>query len=318
MGSPQLNSRTTSGIPYAVMAGFPRIFGEDLLTTKTVEKYIIRSSDAAAFYTESFPAPVIQGDFITLPFRRRMPGSGFFITKTVEFGPFREERTWDPLGFDPENEEKHDEFCMVTINYETMLESDANPRDPEKPETFLDRQMNAGGEFLTINPKKTAVADVPIGTEATGSDGEPNKDMLMPIIKAVPIQEWTMRWNFAVAPNWEKLIGQLGTVNDDEYVFLENAEVETVLYTGVSAAQTHSWTGRKDEEAEESTVTTWNLDLKFSQRRIEEADEVFGWNHVWSPDKQKFIKPLLGDRQLYRESLFLDLFTADPDVIASF
>lgn len=312
----QLNRTTDGGISFSLMAGYPKITAEDLFNTKAVEKIVIKMSDAPAFYNECFPFPIVRGNFIELPARRRMPGTGFLITKTANFEPFTGELPGDPLVADAANSVKYDQYCMVTINYEVMLESDDNPRDPEKPETFLIRQLNAGGEFMTINPKKTGIADVDAGTEASGGNSTANKDMLMPFVKVVPTIEWSMTWPFAIAPNWTEIFDQLGTVNDGQYLFLNSAEVETVLFAGVSGSQTHFWTGKLDTDAEVSNITSWSLDLKFSQRRIKDGTKIYGWNHVWSPDKQKFVKPTIGDKQLYVLSDFEDLFTADPAVIA--
>jgi hypothetical protein len=309
-----LNFATDGGIRYALMEGYPTITGEDLMRTSAVEKYLMQSGDAAAFYRESFPPPELTGGYVDLPPRRRMPGSNFLITKRLNFEPFPKERTTRffagaPVG----TPDPHSNLCLVTIDYETMLESDANPRQANRPETFLERSMSAGGEFLMINPKKIDIADVPVGQSAAqSSNKEANEDFLMPVPKSVVTAEWSCKWTYAISPDWAEIFAQLGTVNQTEFDFLEGASRETVMFAGVSGSQRYFWGGGDDPSSTtDDWESLWELEFKFSQRQINGATGlVAGWNHVWSPKKQKFIKPLLNGEELYSQSNFLDLFKA--------
>jgi hypothetical protein len=318
-----LNYTTDGGIRYALMEGYPTIAGEDLMRTSASEKYLIQAGDAAAFYRESFPPPSIAGGYVDLPARRRMPGSNFLITKKLNFEPFPKERTTRFFAGAPAGTpDPHSNLCLVTIDYETMLESDANPRQANRPETFLERSMTAGGEFLMINPKKLDIVDAPVGqTISIGQGGgptivniskEPNEDFLMPIPKSVVTAEWSCKWTYALSPDWTEIFAQLGTVNKTEYVFLENASRETVMFAGVSGAQRYFWGGGDDpSDTTDEWASLWELEFKFSQRQINGGSGIVaGWNHVWSPKKQKFIKPLLNSEELYTSSDFLDLFKA--------
>jgi len=146
---------TVGGVPYRLMGGYPKISQSDE-GTRVSEQYLIKSSDAGKFSAESFPPPVVFENFGAIQQRRRMPGSGYFITKNVSFKPQSEELVWDPMLVygDVSKNEAFDPYCLVDIEYETQKDSDSTKQDKDDPTTFLERSISAGGQWLSLPPQK--------------------------------------------------------------------------------------------------------------------------------------------------------------------
>lgn len=304
---------TAGGIPYKLVQGYPKISGDENGTTAT-EKYLIASSNVAAFYLESLPPPILFLNFFVLPARRRMPGTGFLITKRVDFEPHSGQLPGDPFLVDPDKPASYDDLYAVTIQYETMQESDDDERDETDPRTFLEHSINAGGEFLSIPSNKTTVdpKDVENNAPTSDEDGnplpaaeEPNEDRNMPILWQVPTLEHNLRWDFVLSPPWERIFKMMGTVNSQAVDLFFDAPAETVMFMGVSGSQTYLWDGAS------ARVQPWKLDFKFSQRHIEENGFKYGWNHVYSPKKGQWVKVRRANGlPLYQSENHLDLFKA--------
>ena len=305
---------TNGGIRYALMNGFPILSGsQDAM--RATEKYLMRGRDVNAFMEESIPAPYVLFPYVIHPPRRRYPGTSVLITQDVTFEPHSKDLPGDPLLIDDLwytdrtlHGETYSEFYEVTINYSTeTIEStqgeDGKP-DETKPETFLERSMNAGGEILGLDPTHTKVDE--------GVGFVENSDVVMRVAKVIPTIEWSMRWKYALRPNWEFIFETMGKVNDDDLdIFEGTAEQETVLFMGVSGQQQYIWNGLTQ------IASPWSLDFKFSQRFIREGLETKGWNHAFH--HQKGWLPLRRASEgandavpLYDDADFLKLFQAAP------
>lgn len=309
MGSNLTNARlqTAGGIPYALMEGYPKISASDDGCTAE-ERYIIRATDVEAFFAESMPPPVFLLDFIILPPRRRMPGTGFLVTEEVSFEPFDGSKPADPFGVDPgATPGTYGEFYVASIKYAAGQENDDNERDENKPETFLEHDVSVGGEFLSIPPAKTKIAEDDVGSPASYGAAINNPDRNSPVQKLVATIEHNWRWKFVLAPPWKTIVRMLGHVNDRKLTWMFDAEPETTLFLGCSGKRVYLWNGAG------TVAQPWSLDYKFSTRQIDEHGTKYGWNHVYSPDKGKFVRLFRqGGEHLYLDGNFLDLFKRDP------
>ena len=217
-----------------------------------------------------------------------MPGTTVFITKNIEMEPFSEDLPGDPFGITDGGE--YDPLYRATINYEATRES-CDERQITDPVTYLERSINAGGQFLAVPPNKTFVGDAL----------DDNRDQQIPILKMVPTAEYTLRFPLVVNPNFAVLTNFLGRVNSVAHPFLFNAAPETCLYSRFSATQKFVWNGAR------GCVQPWDLEFGFSHRIV---DGVAGWNHVFSPNRGTWIRVFTANREpLYQSFNPIQLFS---------
>lgn len=247
----------------------------------------------------------------------------------------------------------YDPHILVTINYTTQKQSSddgSNDRDELDPVTFLERSINVGGEFLSLGPQNTKTTDGGLGDDPgpepedsgqqweqqagvpdTGystvdtkspSDTKATADPTVNFVKMIPTAELNYKWPFVVVPPWSRIFGYLGCVNGlvrdssgrihpeirrlTNRLFY-NLEPETVVFQGVSGTQKYLWNGAS------SGAQPWELDFKFSVKRVYEAGNVYGWNHIWVPKEQKWKKlvrelPGGSTTELYKQRNLLLLF----------
>lgn len=277
--------QTAGGIPYKLIEGFPTISG-DAKKVSGAEQYIIRASDLEAFYLEAIPAPTTYLGSVYWPDRRRMPGVNILVTKDLNFSPYIPGKPGDPFGTDGgATTDTYSGFYKVAINYETIENQSDEEQDPNEPSTFLEHSVAATAEFLSIPPEKTETTDDQAGQ--TGGSKEPNADRKGAIIKLIPTIEHTLKWENCLAPNWERIVDYLGTINDRTFDLLIDANKHTVLFMGVNGQQSYVFDGVSQG------VQPWSLDFRFSQRAIKEGGRRYGWNHVYSPKYGEW-------RQVYR------------------
>jgi len=285
MASFDLNLTTSEGISYALVQGFPKIDSDSLGVITAQEEYIIKASDWIAFYLESIPPPEVLLTNIVTPNRRPMPGASFYITSALSAEPFSGQLPADPFSAHATaTAGTFDEHMRVRITYETVKQSVTEP-NPTDAETFLERSISTNAEFLYIPSKKTTQADIALG-QSSNVVGSPNKDSLMPISKVLPGMDFNYRWNFVMRPHWANIMNLLGHVNSTVSKTFFNAEQETVMFMGVSGSQKFLWDGAT------TVIEPWSLDFKFSMKRVRENGVTYGWNHVWSPDSQRWMKLL--------------------------
>lgn len=169
---------TEGGLKYRLQAGFP-VIQSNQESTEIREQYMMKASDAQAFFAESFPPPAIINNIAWLPNTRRMPGTEVFATRSVEFRPWSEELSWDPFSQYDDNESM-DKEIRVDITYSNELGSTGGNdggRDPNDPTTFLERSIRAGGQWLSLPPQKVRLqrgdvrGRVPNATATLTADG---------------------------------------------------------------------------------------------------------------------------------------------------
>lgn len=297
--------KTAGGIPYRLQAGYPTINAEEDSTTAT-EVYLIRASDAEAFYAESMPPPGILFKTNFLPPRRRMPGSDWLVTKSLSFKPHDETFPWDPFGVYSgsfSNASKtFEQYCLVTIEYEASLEAGDNERNTEDPVTFLERTITAGGQFLAIPSNKTRVVDGDVNaTEGSGFGSSQNvRDHQSTLMVNIPTVEFAYKWKFVPSPNFSTIFSNLGKVNSNKSPMFFDAEKETVLFTGISAQQNFIWNGAG------ARTQPWTIDFKFSQRIVRWDGGVYGWNHIYNPHENKWQRAFRANGGSLYESFNID------------
>lgn len=338
--NPEIEFRleTDGGVPYRLMQGYPTIKATEESVTAT-EKYLIRAQDVAKFFTESMPASaLIAGQVIRVP-GRSMPGAAFLTTKSIDFDPLLDTLPGDPFRADYTNngltlakwKATYNQYYVATISYETsQLDNEEQKPDDknDSPEAFLEHSINIGGQLLNYAPKKAKVVpDAPVSqhpefmdpANIPAANKEENKDPGMPSVKLIPSIEHNLRWKFVLNPPWDTIRATLGCVNEAKYPLFFNAPAGTILFTGLSGSQQFYWTGRVVAPglSTPGTVRTkpWNLDFKFSERYINDAGGVYGWNHVWSPSKEKWVLLVMNDgaKLIYPKANLLQVFqTVSP------
>jgi hypothetical protein len=98
-----------------------------------------------------------------------------------------------------------------------------------------------------------------------------------------------MKWESVLNPPWQTIYTQMGCVNDEEMDLFNQAPQETVMFQGVSGSKKYVFSGFG------IVAQPWNLTFKFSQKYINDPDlisgeSIAGWNHAWSPDKQRWVR----------------------------
>lgn len=271
---------TDGGIRYALVTG-PKLHFEDLDKASADERYLLRAQDVQPFYQESLPSPYVFQDTIVLPTRRKLPGvEGGFYTQAIEFSPINDDRPGDPFDYDdsaPAN--TYEPYYWADIHYEVLPVPDTTD-----PDSFLDQSFSGSLEVLTINPKKTTIeTGAQAGGGGVAANQKSNADGLMPIQKYQPIGQLQLRWKYVLDPDWAYIFSLLGAVNSLARPLFLNSEPDTVMFSSVSGSRQYLWYG--------STVLVqpWSLDFTFSFKRVAEGGNVYGWNHVWSPDEQQWV-----------------------------
>lgn len=260
--------RTAGGIRYKLIEG-PR-FEIDLDNPpRAFEKYIIRAQDLDDFYVESFTP--------TNPYTRRMmPGSDTYFTEKLTYTPLHDnQKPADPLAVDPTAPDgTYEKFYVADIEYKGGIDRSSTT----DPEVFLERSVSMGIDLITVDSTKTDTGSGEAGAEP--ADVDENHDDTAPYTKACPVIDMTASWKFVINPNWARFASYIGCVNKAAHALFLNSEPDTVLFSGVSGRQLFLY------KAGAWTVQPWSLDFQFSIKRITEVGKVYGWNHIWSKEKQ--------------------------------
>lgn len=309
---------TAGGIPYKRVSG--PTYSEDREKATAQERIIIEALNLDAFMAEALPYPIILAGFIVIDPARRLPGAPWMITKSVSMTPVVESLPVDPFGSDLNNGLTDDEYAAtygrlvyLDITYETGVgnEDEQNQPDENDPVTFLEHSLSAGVEYLSIPPTNSTVAE---GEDPETNQGtySANRDAQLGAFKIIPTVEHQLKWKWALKPNWTTIYGAMGKVNDSAIKLFHNAKKHHVLFTGVSGTQNYRmFRSRRNQTG--LIVDPWSLEFKFSQRTINDGGAQYGWNHVFSPKKGKWVKLKRQDtgQFLYEDTDFLDLFKAD-------
>lgn len=264
---------TAGGLPFKLVSGPEIQHGEDGSTA--TETYLMPAANIAAFMYESLPPPYVFGFYIILPDRRRMPGCPWFVTQSMSCRPQSDQLPGDPFNVDSAADPyPYDPDYLVQIQYKVTKEADTQ-RNQQQPETFLEHSLQAGGEFYSIGKDRLRYSED--GNEVGGTlAGQAISEENMPGAHlSVATLEHTLKWPFALAPDWATFFSCLGKVNSAASVLFNNAPVETVLFSSISGQQKYVWNGAS------ASVQPWTLDFKFSQRVMKDGATDITWNHVY-------------------------------------
>lgn len=289
MSSVAFHLTTATGIPYKVYQGSPTFDGDEKVLSAS-ETYIIQASRVRDFWIESFPPPRsvtfegVGGSTLTKllkPLNRPMPGNVWLRTKRLSVRPFTDDLPADPLSVDLAGQAagSYQSYVLVQIDYE-QRSAETYP--------YIDRAVHASGEIYTVADRNTFLSDVPIGTPIGPADpgARQDPDEKDPgIFKIVPSMELEFRAANVVDPDFPAILEYLAKTNDAASELFYDLEVETILFLGFSATQEIllDWvTG--------VVYRPWQVTLKFSVKRVVEGGETYGWNHVYSASKQKWLK----------------------------
>lgn len=299
---------TVGGIPHKVVEGVTFAGDEESLTAEL--GLVIRASQFEDFLEEMFPTPIVLGDLVTIAPRMYLLGAPYLRLKSFQTSVVIPGKPMDPLGVDPNAPDgTYGPLMRIDLSFATMNEDDENEPDEGDPTTFLEHSVNAGAEYLHIAPKKIDVSEKDVDEYMPGgpppADAEPNRDPKLGMYKLIGTIEHSLKWKFALNPPWTTIYQTLGKVNNQALSIFKNAKRQTVLFTGISGQQNYRFFRRR------TTASPWSLDFKFSQRYIHEGGKHYGWNHVYSPRKNKWVIPVRtndGNKSLYEAADFLQLF----------
>lgn len=299
---------TAGGIPHKVVEGVTFAGDEESLTAEL--GLVIQASQFEDFLEEMFPTPIVLGDLVTIAPRMYLLGAPYLRLKSFRTGVVIPGKPMDPLGVDPDAPDgTYGSLMRIDLSFSTMNENDENEPDEGDPTTFLEHSVTAGAEYLHIAPKKIDVSEKDVDEYMPGgpppADAEPNRDPKLGMYKLIATIEHSLKWKFALNPPWTTIYQTLGKVNNQALAIFKNAKRQTVLFTGISGQQNYRYFRRR------TTASPWSLDFKFSQRYINEGNNHYGWNHVYSPRKNKWVIPIRtndGNKSLYEAADFLQLF----------
>lgn len=324
---------TDGGIPYRLQPGYPTFdFAQDKVTA--TEVYIIPASRIGDFYFECMPGVriLMNGTTPTLVINggRPLPGTTFITTKTITLRPWQGDAfPGDPFEVDRADlgntawQRTYAMYYEATITYETTPfggdDDDATPNEQE-PESFLEHSVSVGGQLIATQTAKVKIKEQTLSQNPGYPDLDPtyvvpeadrveNKDPLLPTTRLIPGIEHNLKWRYCLRPAWSVIRASLGVLNDRALPLFFNAPAETIMFTGLSGSQQYLWTGQFTRNS--IRVRPWNMDFKFSERYIIEAGEEYGWNHVYSPLKGKWVRLVRPDgKGMYTVANLKDIFTS--------
>ncbi|KKN88381.1 hypothetical protein LCGC14_0249440 [marine sediment metagenome] len=260
--------RTASGIRYKLMEGFPTGTFEDENATAE-EQYIIQAPNLFAFVLESFPPPIVIGNFfINLP-KRSFPSLVSLQTKRISYQPFEDGRPSDPFGIDlgaPDG--TYADFLLVTISYATGK----NSGDDNNPTTFLEISSSATGEIITIPTT---------GNNFGSPTGDPVQDGVVPVSQVIPETEWTVRWSQIPNTFFDVLLNVMrplmGRVSSVPMPLLRNADASTILFMGWSHEEQFTW---KKNFVDAPPI---QVEMHFVEKNLNIDGFTIGHNHFYNP-----------------------------------
>ena len=311
-----------NSVPFRLLDGYPR-FSADRDGATATEVYLIPSGKVSDFVEEMWPLPkliekgftegeaawLVNGQVVTPAYlipqpRYHLPGVQQFRVESIVLEPYGG-KCGDPLGAYV-GESRPDgtwaDLYQATLQYKATHDEEA--MDYKEPDTYCEKEVTVGGEYLGISPQNTKTSEagnsVQPGTESTLHAAKPSyqpQDTLDRggvIPKVIPTLEWTVRWRDVLSPPWKTIVAFLGTVNSNRMDLFNKAPQETVLFVGASLKRKWRWTG--EYLVTQPLPELWDIEYRFSEKSVYEYDNYFnwamvtGWNHVWSPAQNRWVK----------------------------
>jgi hypothetical protein len=337
--------RTPRGTPYTLVNG-PTIEYSAHGPLYSTAAYRILRTDCTAFLRELTPSPykrkgvVYQPEFLSLNVPRllkpeKVSVAGLLANDDKPLDPFVTDSPDGgrlPPNFGSQHQtvspnqssKTYDDQLLVTVEYGTSLASRFGMKQSDMPESILERSFGVSAELLSLNPNRffrasdssaAQTTEGDDGEEASTADpGEAITDMRAPIAKLSSIIEHTLRWRWAIDPDFSTIMGLLGTVNAERYTWLNNAPIETVMFTGLTGTQDF----RAAEFGLATLIAPWDLTYKLAERLAVDESSRYTWNHFFNPssDPPRWMRLQRGTekRPLYDLTVWrTDMFKCTPD-----
>lgn len=159
--------------------------------------------------------------------------------------------------------------AIASVTYE-VLNSQQDPDNPDL-EPLVVHRYQVGAEFLTI-PNKGLYFD-------GGDTSDPIPEDLQ-AGQLIPMIEWEATFPRIAEVPAEKIRGLVGHVNQSAW---RNAAPETVLFLGAEVG--YSFTPNQE--------VVYSMSYRFSEKRVKDGSNVYGWNHFMDPEDGNKWKVLL-------------------------
>ena len=270
-------------------------------------RLLIQSSSLLAFFAEFLPPPITVGN-ISVPQGSILPGFPTLPVKKITFKSFDgQDKPIDPFGFDigaPAG--TYSPVVEVNVNYDSNVKK-SSPTSSD-PQTFLEISSVSKMEFMHTTapnakwlPRKNPDLPNPDDDQTPGAwadaqtsrivsptpvdqPTEENRDPTAPVTIAVPLTEWRVRWPQVPYDLFSNvMIHRLrmmhGRVNDANMPLLFYATPETILFTGYSQQQRHTW-----RDGFTSTPPL-SVEMTFLEKRVVWGGVIRGHNDFWRPGK---------------------------------
>ncbi len=299
----QWRLRTSNGIPYKLMEGYPRGKVGDNVSIQ--EEVIIRAEDLVAFCGESFPHFYLIGEKFRYSQGRQCPNLPGLFTVDISFEPFEQGKPSDPFEMDTSADTgTYAQFMKLMIEF--------GPRQQGSPDgssddviDFLEVTEDVEAELIAVDPMSSSAQwqnfDVwnDPDTGKTWDAGALNavKSPDVQVSRTIVETGWNVQWKRVSYAALPFLIARMrscaGMVNSKTMPLLHNAEPGTILFKGYSSRIQYFWGG---EDKPPVTITQ-----KLTEKRIVENDIVKGHNYMYRPETGRFELYLVNGKPIYDE-----------------
>jgi hypothetical protein len=275
-------SQTASGWPFRYLDTKGNFGGESagnyIRDNANVDLDFLVPVDAlGGFLLDIFPPPQQYGD-LELEQYSELPGFSALKAMNATFGGHIEGVPSDPFSADPlAPAGTYQRIIKVTVHYKTH----PTP-DPNDLHSFLEISYNTSGQYLNIG--NTSGYWDPVnsdGAQFLNPEFVPDpaigqtkiKDPALPVIKPVPMREWTIVWPRVDYTYFKdtlkpKLDTLYGLVNDTPFKATYDSPKETMLYLGEQYTEHWTWRGILPPAATGTNRKTIKLSMRFLQKRI--------------------------------------------------
>ena len=265
---PSFDLTTPGGIPYTLMAGYPRIKCRPDSITGT-EKYLLDWSNLVALGVEYFKYDAVG---YMLPRPVQMPGFPGLYCDEISLDPFIEDL---PSAHNTtQNGQTWKNYCVATLNYKTL-----EPNETEGSAEFS-RTTTIGGEFVEL-PKGYANWGLVSGIDNVDPSGDPR------IAKFTPTFDHNLTIDRITSIPWNTLRSLIGAVNN---ATLMGAPAETILFAGADVRSKSNLSG-----------TSYSLEIKIVEKPT-------NWNKFFRPYENEFQYITWNGNRAYRLENLANLF----------
>lgn len=192
------------------------------------------------------------------------PGAPFLLCTGIEIEPMDAE---NPSGTNASLTYGTNEYpshgAKITASYTSRFDDNTagHPNTPNVPDgTWLEVEGDIGAEKVVIPAREVWYS--------TGAPNEPMGDDVT-LHQVVPLEEFSLTWNYVTRPPWTAMRGKVGKVNSAAFF---GHDAEQVLYLGSTYNRQFQFV---------QNPGFWKISHKFAARKTFKANgDPVGWNHV--------------------------------------